>query len=389
MYLNKYSIFIKKNKYADNNIFVAHMLIFCFFYAMIMGIKYNLIIFIYKENNEMSNDFYAKKINCKGAEAVELAAGGYCAIVVPVLGSNVLRLRDNEKGMEIFRYSDDLTVSEFMNSAEVWGLPTLYMPNRLDGGTLRTSDAVYHFPVNESRFGNHLHGFVHKRAHKIKDMGAEDGRAFVVTEYIYDENDFFFACFPVKFRLEITIELSDSGLKHTVSLTNMSDKMLPVSLATHTTINSPFVDGGEQRNIRLQLPAIKKLMFNKKRWLPDGREETLGSWDTEYVNGTKKPVLQNICNDMYTAGTVKLDGEDFHGCVMTDTASGKKICYETDEKYKFWIVWNDKGGNGYFCPEPMTAQVNAPNLDIPREKSGYEELAPNQTYTVWQRFFTK
>ena len=92
---------------------------------------------------------------------------------------------------------------------------------------------------------------------------------------------------------------------------------------------------------------------------------------------------------MYVGGTLKLDGEDFHGCIMTDTASGKRLCYEVDGKYKFWIVWNDKGFKNYFCPEPMTAQVNAPNLDMPGEESGYEEIAPNGSYSVSQRFFTK
>lgn len=336
----------------------------------------------------MANEFYAKKANHKGIEAVELAAGGYCAVVAPQIGSNVLRLRNNELGMEIFRYRDDVSIAEIMNSTEVWGLPTLYLPNRFDGGLLKTSDGEYHLPINESKFGNHLHGFLQKRVHKVKALAAEDGKAYVTTEYVYDENDFFFTCFPIKFTAEITIELSENGMKHTVSLTNNSDKMMPISIATHTTVNAPFVDGGKLENIRLQVPAVKKINFNKRRWLPDGTVSELDKRDKEYLSG-KVPVLKNICNDMFTGGTVKLDGEDFHGCVMTDTESGKKICYEVDDKYKFWIIWNDKGFKNYFCPEPMTAQVNAPNLDIPREESGCTEIAPNEKYTVSQRFFVK
>lgn len=334
------------------------------------------------------SEFYARKANHKGIEAVELAAGGYYAVVAPQIGSGVLRLRDNEKGMEIFRYRDDVSIAEIMNSTEVWGLPTLYLPNRFDGGLLKTSDGEYHLPVNEGKFGNHLHGFLQKRVHKIKALAAEDGKAYVTTEYVYDENDFFFSCFPVKFTAEITIELSDKGMRHTIALTNNSDKMLPISIATHTTINAPFVDGGRQEDIRLQVPAVKRINFNKRRWLPDGTQSELDKHDKEYLSG-RVPVLKNICNEMYVGGTIKLDGEDFRGCVMTDTASGKRLCYEVDDKYKFWIVWNDKGFKNYFCPEPMTAQVNAPNLDMPREESGYEEIAPNGSYSVSQRFFTK
>lgn len=334
------------------------------------------------------SELYARKANHKGIEAVELAAGGYYAVVAPQIGSSVLRLRDNEKGMEVFRYRDDVSIAEILNSTEVWGLPTLYLPNRFDGGLLKTSDGEYHLPVNEGRFGNHLHGFLQKRVHKIKALAAKDGKAYLTTEYVYDENDFFFACFPVKFTAEITIELSDNGMRHTIALTNNSDKMLPISIATHTTINAPFVDCGRQEDIRLQVPAVKRINFNKRRWLPDGTQSELDKHDREYLSG-RVPVLKNICNEMYVGGTLKLDGEDFRGCVMTDTASGKRLCYEVDDRYKFWIVWNDKGFKNYFCPEPMTAQVNAPNLDMPGEESGYEEIAPNESYSVSQRFFTK
>ncbi len=334
-------------------------------------------------------EFYARKAMHKGIEAVELAAGGYYAVVAPQIGTNVLRLRDNEKGIEVFRYKDETTIADIMNSTEVWGLPTLYLPNRFDGGLLKTSDGEYHFPVNESKFGNHIHGFLQKRAHKIVALAAEDGKAYVTTEFVYDESDFFFTCFPVKFTARITIELSENGMKHTISLTNNSDRMLPVSIATHTTINAPFVDGGKLENMRLQVPAVKRIIFDKRRWLPTGEQRDLDKNDKKYLEGTKCPVLRDICNDMFTAGTVKLDGEDFRGCVITDTESGKRICYETDDKYKFWIIWNDKGFKKYFCPEPMTAQVNAPNLDMPAEESGYTEIAGGETYTVSQRFFTK
>ncbi len=331
----------------------------------------------------------AKYIDYKGIQAVELEFDGYYAIVAHTIGSNVLRFRDNSKGMEIFRYSNEVSIGEIMNAPEIWGLPTLYFGNRMDNGIVRTSDATYRFPVNEDRFKNHLHGFIQKRAHKVKEMGADANRAFVTTTFTFDETDYFYNCFPIKFTLEITIELSKDGLKHTISMTNKSKKMMPITVCTHTTINAPFVDGGLQENIRLQVPCEEKIVFNKKRWLPTGKTAKLNDWDMEYKNGTKCPVLQDICNDMYRGGTIQLDGEDFRGCVMTDMASGKKICYEVDDKYKFWIVWNHNGFMNYFCPEPMTAQVNAANLDMPRETSGYEELAPKQTYTATQRFFTK
>lgn len=332
-------------------------------------------------------ELYARKAIHKDAEVVELAAGGYYAVVAHGLGSNVLRFRDEKRGMEIFRYNDSVSMGEIMNAPEIWGLPTLFLPNRFESGLVRTSDALYRFPVNEERFGNYLHGFVQKRAYTVVDMAVKDNTAYVINEYVYDEKDFFFNCFPVKFTIRIQITLSDKGLEHKVTLVNNSDKVLPVSIATHTTINAPFVDGALQENIRLQVPAEEHIIFNKKKWLPTGKREKLKAYDEQYVKGTC-PVLRDICNDMYTGGTVMYEGKPFHGTIMTDTASGKTILNEVDEHYKYWIVWNHNGFMNYFCPEPMTAQVNAPNLDLPREETGYEELLPKCTYTCTQRFFT-
>ncbi len=332
-------------------------------------------------------DSYARKITHKGFPAVELVAAGYYAVIAEGMGSAVMRFREHTKGVEVFRYSDDVTMQEIMCAPEIWGLPTLYLPNRFDNGVVRTSDGVYNLPVNESRFGNHLHGFVHKRAYKVVDMGQGENSAYVVNEYLYDENDYMFPCFPLKFKIQIKIELSERGLTHTVSIENLSDKMLPISVATHTTINAPFKDGGAQEDITLQVPAVEKLVFDKKRWLPTGDKMPLKAKDKQYVDGTMCPVLHDICNDMYVGGTVDLNGTAFRGTVMTDTKTGVKVCNEVDDNYKFWIVWNDKGFKNYFCPEPMTAQVNAPNLDMPREESGYNEIAPNQTYIATQRFF--
>ena len=83
-----------------------------------------------------------------------------------------------------------------------------------------------------------------------------------------------------------------------------------------------------------------------------------------------------------------VNGHDFYGVFAEDTASGKKLCYEVSEEYGFWIIWNDRGFNHYFCPEPMTAMIDAPNLDMPNSVTGYTEVKPQQSYEVYQRFFT-
>lgn len=331
---------------------------------------------------------YSKLTDFNGTPVAEISAGGYTAMIAYELGSNVIRLHDDKNGIEFFRFKKDNPAEVIKQSAEVWGLPSLYLPNRFADGVLKTSDAVYQLPVNEKvPYNNHIHGFLQKRVHTLAEHYADDNCAVVKTKYRYDENDEFFQYFPVRFLAEFTFTLSECGLEHKIKLTNLSDKMMPISFATHTTINSPFVDGGKEENIRLTVPVQKRCLLNE-RCLPDGEPVELSGTDLEYINGGRKPVLQNVDNEMYVTGCTKLNGQDFHGVIAEDTESGKKIAYEVSDEYKFWIIWNDKGFNGYFCPEPMTAMIDAPNLSMPAEMTGYREIKPQEAFEANQRFFT-
>jgi len=139
----------------------------------------------------------AETVNWKGLECVQLTAGGYTALIAPGIGSNVLRLHDDVNGIEFFRWDEANTPDDIRASAEVWGLPTLYLPNRFADGILRTSDAEYHLPVNEAApFHNHIHGFLHKRVHTVIAQSANEEGAWVRTCYVYNENDPFFQYLP-------------------------------------------------------------------------------------------------------------------------------------------------------------------------------------------------
>lgn len=325
-----------------------------------------------------------------GLSCVKLEAGGYEAYIANEVGSNVIRLRDNKNGMEFFRFNESNTADVIKQSAEVWGLPTLYLPNRFADGVLKTSDAVYQLPVNEKApYNNHIHGFIHKRVHEIVEHNADSNCAWLKTRYVYDENDEFFKYLPVPFVAEYTFTLSENGLEQNIVFTNTSGgKVLPISIASHTTINAPFADGGKEEDIRLTVPIGKKCELNE-RCLPTEKFKALTMWDLEYKNGSKKPVLQVCDNDMYFGEYADLDGEQFHGVIAEDIASGKKLCYEVSEEYGFWIIWNDRGFNHYFCPEPMTAMIDAPNLSLAPDVTGYREIKPGESFKSHQRFFTK
>ena len=323
----------------------------------------------------------------KGLNCVKLESDKYFAIVAPDIGSSVLRLYDRENEIDVFRYSEDVSAEQIKREIYLWGLPSLYLPNRFDAGILKTSDAVYHFPINEPDLNNFIHGFVQNRAFEVEQTGRGDGKAFVKVSFNYGEDDEMFECFPVKFKLSYIFTLSDDGLVQEFELTNLCDKMLPVSLCTHTCISSPMGEKYAEDKGRIKIAIGKKCELNE-RCLPTERLLDLTDYDMQYQNGTMMPTLQNIDNDMYTVELNELDGKAFNGIVMTDTVSGKRVCNEISSEFKFWNVWNCKGVCHFYCPEPMTAMINSANLSLPNEVTGYSEISNGQTYKCWQRFFT-
>ncbi len=330
----------------------------------------------------------ANQTDFNGTPCIELTAGGYTCLIAYEIGCNVIRLRDTEHSVEFFRFNPENSAQTIKDSPEVWGMPTLYFPNRLADGVLQTSDNVYQLPVNEqNHFHNYIHGFVHKRAHKVVEYNSDENSAWVKTIFEYNNNDEYFKYFPVRFNVEYTFTLSANGLEQKIRYTNLSDKVLPISIGSHTSMKAPFVDGAKLEDIRLTVPAIVRCELNE-RCIPTENLLPLSEWDKQFVDGTMVPVLQGVDNDMYISGTTQLNGKDFHGIIAEDTASGIKICYEVSDEYKFWIIWNDKGFNGYFCPEPMTAMINAPNLKLSPVVSGYKEIKTHESFEIKQHFFT-
>ena len=66
-------------------------------------------------------------------------------------------------------------------------------------------------------------------------MEADENSAIVSAEYIYDENDEFYSTLPIKFKAVLTYTLSEKGLEHQYTITNLSETIVPVSVAVITS----------------------------------------------------------------------------------------------------------------------------------------------------------
>ncbi|MBO4862835.1 MAG: aldose 1-epimerase [Eubacterium sp.] len=324
----------------------------------------------------------------KDKDIIELKAGNYVANIAPFLGSNILNMKDTENDINFFRFDETLTIEELKASPEVYGFPTLLYANRLRDGILKTSDGKYVFPITCKEENTSLHGFLHKREHSIVDVRVAGDNAIARTQYVYDAKDPFYETFPVSFKADYEFKLSEDGMHYSVTITNTSDKMLPYGICNHTAFNGPFTSTGKPLDTRIFVTIGDKWPLNQRN-LPTCDFVTLDNHDRQYLTGSMIPVKHIINNDVYNCETYDVDGLPFRGAIISDIATGKEIRYEVDDNFKFWVIWNDGGEKGYFCPEPSTWMIDAPNLPLPGEESGYEELAPGHSKTVCEHIYGK
>ena len=328
----------------------------------------------------------AEVVKYKGKDVIFLACGRYTATIAPFLGSNIMRMQDTENEIDFFRNDESLSPEELQESAEVYGFPTLYLPNRLSNGILKCSDHTYQFPINDP-LGNSIHGFLHKREHEIVSAETVDGKAVARTAYTYDEKDPFFETYPVSFKAEFTFTLSEEGMDYEFTMTNLSDRQLPYGVCNHTAFNGPFVKGAEPLDTRIYVPIGDKWQLSAK-CIPTLDFTELDHHDKQYLTGSMIPVKHIIDNDVYYAEEGEVDDKPFYGALVSDLGSGKQIRYEVCRDFKYWIIWNDRGDKGYFCPEPSTWIIDAPNLPLPAEETGYAELAPGESKTVTEKIYS-
>lgn len=140
-------------------------------------------------------------------------------------------------------------------------------------------------------------------------------------------------------------------------------------------------------DVRLYIPIGDRCEIDEERRLATEELLSLNDHDKQYLTGSMIPVFQPLDTEMYFGEMGVKDDAPYYGSIATDIKTGTRICYEVDREYKFFVVWNDWGEKGYFCVEPQTWMVNAPNLSLLPETTGYCELVPGESKTLTQKLY--
>ncbi len=316
-----------------------------------------------------------------GQHAWVLEAGGY-RLTVLEYGANPVELKHGEHNVSILRTPSDW--QEYESKSVCYGVPVLLPPNRLEKATFSAAGRLYRFPVNTPD-GHHLHGILHRKRWNLDHaLQHEDGSVSLSLKLDMDRHEEMFAYFPHPFHCRITFLLSAAGLEQTVEVTNLGEEVMPFGFGFHTALRFPYHPDSGADDYLLRLSVGSRWEMSKN--MPTGGvlapDEIDAALTAEGVSPSAAPLSRH-----YQASPMEAFGRPFHGAIISDVKRSLHTVYEVDPAFGHWMLWNDKGDKGYICPEPQTMMVNAPNVELPQETTGFLYVQSGATWTAKQRLY--
>lgn len=319
----------------------------------------------------------------QGIKAIWLRFGPYEAAVLPEVGGNLIAFRETENGFRFLREPEASEMDAFVKKPTVYGLPVLFPPNRYEDGKFPWNGAEYRLPVNETARGNHLHGFFYDIPWQVDDYGSDEQSSYVVVAQRITETHPAYAYLPHKFTIKLRYSLSDAGLQQEVGVRNDGDSPMPCAIGFHTSLNAPFAAGSSPSDCQMRMTIGSRVDLDE-RMLPNGSYAPLGEAELQMKQGNVSPYFDKMDNH-YTAEPQ--DGRNV--MELTDTRLNVTFVYDAGTAYRFWMIYNADANNGFFCPEPQTNMVNAPNAPFPAAETGLVSLAPGEVWQATSRMYVR
>ena len=274
--------------------------------------------------------------------------------VLAETGGNLIRLRHRALGLDILRTPPSHRA--FEEKPQVWGLPLLFPPNRIADGRFTWNGRAYALPVNEPARNNRLHGFLHARPWQLERL--PDGLA-ATCRFTAD------ALWPHPFTARVEYVFTQYIAYQHITFINTGSEPMPFLFGQHSAFRLPRPDS----SIRVTLAPERFEM--DARWLPTGRRLPMPQRRFDNRSGAVS------CH-----AEILPDGKGFRGAVIEHPSLGAAVVYEVDANYRFWVLWNDGGRRRFFCTEPQTCAVNAPNAQPRLGETGLRGLAPGESLTL-------
>ena len=259
----------------------------------------------------------------KNTEAdVCLRFGDWEAVVLPDFGMNMVSLR--YRGDPVLREPNDRDV--LAHEPYTHGIPLLFPANRTKNGRFTFNETEYSLPLNEPQRGNHIHGRMFDALFTVCDTDKSTVTA------VYNNTG---ERYPFSFKMTVTDNLSEYGLKRTLVLKNTGGSPMPYTLAFHTSFTEPAW---------FSAPIGQRFLCDPN-YIPTGNMAALTETEAQYVLG--------ICpSNLVISGFYTSTGH----CVKLGAYR-----FTVSENFDEWILFNGGGGQGFLCAEPQCGEVNGLN----------------------------
>jgi len=292
---------------------------------------------------------------------------GIEAVIVPSVGSNMIALRSTKHGAKILHEPSSL--EELVKSPTGYGYPVLMPPNRIAGAKFTVDGILYEFPVNREDY--HIHGLVHDVEWQVVEHTASDESGAVLETLMDSANQpRVRETYPQRFVLTMRFVLKDGKMTIETQCENLSSVALPFGIGFHPYFSTPMTNNSSKDRCFARLKADE--FWELERCFPTGK--------------TYEPPEDFDLREFRPVSSLKLDnlyGQVRDSCaVLEDRGSGLRLTVTADESYPFWVVWTGASPSAPFiCFEPYSCVTNAPNLDMPHERTGLKLLEKGESFT--------
>lgn len=329
-----------------------------------------------------------EKIDWYGIDAVLLETNVYEAILIPSRGANLVKLYNKEKGVDILRTPTEEEVGTFLIRPQIFGVPLLFPPNRIEDGTYNFAGKKYEFPITIPAQNNYHHGIIKSQDFTITRTRFSSDAVEVEASFFSNRiNNAIYANFPHEFVCKIRFILSDNELTHIVTFQNLGNEPMPLGVGFHTPIRLPFMENTDKSDYKLRLSVGKRWELSD-RSLPTGDLLDLTEEELQLRNEGMS-VTGKAIEIALTDEAIIENGKPYHGAILTNTKDNISVYYEVDSQFKHWTLWNNGGEVDWVCPEPQTWAINAPNLKLPVAVTGMQAVKGGNSWSGTTRFYVK
>lgn len=274
-------------------------------------------------------------------------------------GANLLRLRHQPSGVEVLRTPPSF--GHYRAGPQMYGIPVLFPPNRIDAGRFTYNGQPYALPINEPKRNNHIHGLCLGKPWRVLDA-SEQHIAFGFDHPATHG-------YPHDFTLELRYDFHPDAVRQSFTVYNRSGRPMPFGAGFHTAFS---MTAGSTATVTASDGYWEEM---RPRCLPTGR---LIGWSGSCPTFHDGDDVSLHC----PATTGARKGRPFRGAIITHPAHQAEIVYEVDAQFGHWCLWNEFGGQNFFCAEPMSWMVNAPNLALSPTISGLQTIPAHESWST-------